>query len=658
MPAAHKSHAPHERQRQLAFALHEKGHHVASKAAVQRYLKVRPGDPSAVNLLAALHHRLGDTDSAIQLLRPLAAKAQMPAFNLAVMLLECGRTAEAEQQLLALQQHYPPDLDTLRRLALVYVRSADHARLYAVYEAIRLLAPLSEPEQANLLLCLEKVVVHDHQAQREQDMLDYFSHTELWPEDSRQLVFSHLVAKYAVAASDDTALLEAAATDAFFARVLHEIAVTDPTIENYCVRVRRNILGSTLQCGALSPPLIPVAAALVAQNQLNEYIHPCGDDESEAVAQLAQQCTNELAAAQPDVSSLAVMLLLVAMYRDPSHEAWALPFLDLDASVWPVWLQPLRDSLLQGQQREQQARAMPRIGTVDDAVSKEVQAQYEENPYPRWRRCKRLRFGSMNEYLSRILPDYHGVLPDGCRVLSAGCGTGKEPIELARSFPRCDFLAIDLSSRSLAYAQGKATELGLTNIRFAQADILQLGQWSERFDVILSSGVLHHMQDTLHAWRLLRERLNEHGVMHVALYSRLARTGINVVREAIGREQLPADLAAIRAIRARCLSGELPGFAPSRDFYSASACRDLLFHVHERQFDIPEIGAMLDQLSLRFLGFDTQHDLLPDFASHFSTPESQLDLDRWHAYELSHPQAFGMMYSLWCSPAGRALCLG
>ena len=59
---------------------------------------------------------------------------------------------------------------------------------------------------------------------------------------------------------------------------------------------------------------------------------------------------------------------------------------------------------------------------------------------------------------------------------------------------------------------------------------------------------------------------------------------------------------------------------------------------------------MLAQLSLRFLGFDTRPELLPDFAAVFPTPESQLDLDRWHGYELSHPQAFGLMYSLWCTP--------
>lgn len=657
--APHAAHAPHERRRQKAFALHDKGDYPAAKAALQSYLRSRPGDPTAVNLLAALHHRLGDTDSAIRLLRPLAAQAQIPAFNLAVMLVDSGQLDEAERALLTLIRRYPDDTDALRQLARVHVRRGDHAELYAVYEAIRERVPLSDPERGNLLLCLEKVVVNDHRPQREQDMLDYFADPAHMPEEIRRMVFSHLAAKYRGLAADDAALLEAAASDAFLHQVLHELLVTDPAIEADCVRLRRGILDATLRTGALAPQWLALAAALVAQYQLNEYIHRLGEDEAEAVAQMSRQCESELSSAQPELSSLAVLVLLVSMYREPACEPWVQAFLAVEVKAWPDWLHPLRESVLLWQRREVAARDMPRLTSIEDAVSKQVKAQYEQNPYPRWRRCKLMRFDSIAHYLSRVLPGCDNLPPalaDGCRVLSAGCGTGKEPIEFARAFPRCEFLAIDLSSRSLAYAQAKAAEYGLKNIRFAQADILQVAQWAQRFDVILSAGVLHHMHDTLQAWHILRDRLEPQGAMHVALYSRLARTGVNAVRAAIAGDDLTPDLAAMRAVRARCLSGQLPGFAPSRDFYSASACRDLLFHVHERQFDIPELASMLERLSLRFLGFDTPRESLPDLASHFPLPQSHLELDRWHRYELAHPQAFGMMYSLWCTreaPGGR-----
>ena len=41
----------------------------------------------------------------------------------------------------------------------------------------------------------------------------------------------------------------------------------------------------------------------------------------------------------------------------------------------------------------------------------------------------------------------------------------------------------------------------------------------------------------------------------------------------------------------------------SKDFYSTSMVRDLMFHVQEHLFTLPEISKMLKNLNLEFLGF-------------------------------------------------------
>ena len=41
----------------------------------------------------------------------------------------------------------------------------------------------------------------------------------------------------------------------------------------------------------------------------------------------------------------------------------------------------------------------------------------------------------------------------------------------------------------------------------------------------------------------------------------------------------------------------------SEDFYSTSAVRDLLFHVQEHRFTIPQISEILINFKLEFLGF-------------------------------------------------------
>ena len=42
----------------------------------------------------------------------------------------------------------------------------------------------------------------------------------------------------------------------------------------------------------------------------------------------------------------------------------------------------------------------------------------------------------------------------------------------------------------------------------------------------------------------------------------------------------------------------------SNDFYSLSACRDLLFHVQEQCFTIERIERTLQTIGLRFIGFE------------------------------------------------------
>ena len=75
------------------------------------------------------------------------------------------------------------------------------------------------------------------------------------------------------------------------------------------------------------------------------------------------------------------------------------------------------------------------------------------------------------------------------RVLIAGCGTGQHSLGTADRFKESKVLAIDLSLASLAYAQRKTNEFGVSNIHYAQVDILNLEKLNNKFDVIESVGV-------------------------------------------------------------------------------------------------------------------------------------------------------------------------
>src|SRR5262249_36098991 len=128
-------------------------------------------------------------------------------------------------------------------------------------------------------------------------------------------------------------------------------------------------------------------------------------------------------------------------------------------------------------------------------------------------------------------------------VLIAGCGTGAHAIETCRKIAGARVLAIDLSTRSLAYAIRKTRPLRLP-IEYAHADIMQLAGIGRTFDVIEASGVLHHLADPMAGWRILLSLLRPGGVMSIGLYSKLARADINAARARIAEGRYPASADA------------------------------------------------------------------------------------------------------------------
>ena len=195
-----------------------------------------------------------------------------------------------------------------------------------------------------------------------------------------------------------------------------------------------------------------------------------------------------------------------------------------DASLWALLL---RRSFLDTHAESRLEAEMPALTAIADDTSATVQAQYEENPYPRWLSTDRRPPRSLADHLRRVLPSAPlGRVPDvPMRILIAGFGTGRHAIQTARRYHDSLVLAVDLSRRSLAYAKRMARDLGVDNLTFGQADILALGQLADRFDLIESSGVLHHLSDPMAGWRVLRGLLAPGGLMRIALYSRRARAG-------------------------------------------------------------------------------------------------------------------------------------
>nr|AGI04125.1 methyltransferase type 12 [alpha proteobacterium U95] len=192
----------------------------------------------------------------------------------------------------------------------------------------------------------------------------------------------------------------------------------------------------------------------------------------------------------------------------------------------------------------------------------------------------------------------------------------------------------------------KTEEFGIDTITYRHADILDLTNFEERFDVIECVGVLHHMENPALGWSVLRELLVENGLMRIGLYSRTARSAIHQAWDKIEGQRknysnteivkYRDDLARSETLHAK----ELFSFL---DAYSTSELRDLIFNVHEHNFSIDEIQSILTRLKLEFCGFEIQKDTVKsDFINRNNNLES------WKAFEAENPNTFSAMYQFWC----------
>ncbi len=573
----------------------------------------------------------------------------------------------------ALRELHKPDeaMDAFRQaLALKPDMAEAHFNLGITHEALgnaedaaaALLKALTvRPDyidaRRSLVSVFNAVEPASYQPNLENELLRCFDYEEIDHQYLARIAANQIEHKYQLRQrlhSDRQSLIEDISRDPLLTALLAKTFNINPQLELVLTDMRRLLFYELLNVNGISQQRKELVAALSLHCFRNEYVFAVTMDEEQAISQLTTRCEQMDNFAVSD--ELEQIMLLLATYM-PLHglscapALGAIPLDQWSTTIRPIIMQALNEPL----EECAIAEAIESLGEIDDPTSRAVRAQYEQNPYPPWVGIPGYRKMSLRTLLRRHFPAF--VPPDfidgPTRVLVAGCGTGKVPISIALARDNVQVVAQDLSRRSLAYGVRMARKLGADNVRFVHGDILASRRLEQIFDVIECTGVLHHMKDPVQGWRVLTDILRPEGLMRIALYSEIARTVIADARKHISESGLTSTTRGIRKFRTEVLTdtcaAEFSSLAESEDFYTLSACRDLLFHIQEHRFTLPQVWRALDQLKLEFIGFELPGPVTQRrYQEFFGDNAGMTDRPMWERFEQQYPKTFAGCYIFWC----------
>jgi SAM-dependent methyltransferase len=189
-------------------------------------------------------------------------------------------------------------------------------------------------------------------------------------------------------------------------------------------------------------------------------------------------------------------------------------------------------------------------------------------------------------------------------ILVAGCGTSQAARYALRE-PGARVTAIDVSKTSLRHTRDLQRKYNLDNLELHRLPIEDVRSLARSFDLVVCTGVLHHMPDPDHGLRALRDVLRPRGAMRLMVYARYGRAGVYMMQEycrLLGIRATEDDLRDLGTMLA-ALSADHPisgVLRRAKDFRRPEAMADALLHPQDRAYSVPELYAWLDRCGMSF----------------------------------------------------------
>lgn len=192
----------------------------------------------------------------------------------------------------------------------------------------------------------------------------------------------------------------------------------------------------------------------------------------------------------------------------------------------------------------------------------------------------------------------------GMDILVAGCGTNQAAV-IAFTNPGAQVVAVDVSQPSLDHHRFLKNKYGLKNLELHLLPIEDIGSLNRDFDLIMSTGVLHHMASPDTGMKALAACLRPDGVAAIMLYAKYGRIGVDMMQAVFREMGLDQSDASIQVVRETLAA--LPADHPVTSYmaiapdlsYDAGLV-DTFLHGRERNYSVQDCLDLVAQSGLVF----------------------------------------------------------
>ncbi|WP_077088193.1 class I SAM-dependent methyltransferase [Mycobacterium rhizamassiliense] len=213
-------------------------------------------------------------------------------------------------------------------------------------------------------------------------------------------------------------------------------------------------------------------------------------------------------------------------------------------------------------------------------------------------------------------------------ILIAGCGANQAAV-FAFTNRDAKVVAVDVSQSALDHQRYLKGRHSLDNLELHQLPIEELSTLQRDFDLIVSTGVLHHMADPQTGMRALAGCLRPDGAIGVMLYAKYGRTGVELLESVFRDLGLGQDDASVQLVKDTI--AVLPADHPvhsylkvARDLQTDGALVDTFLHGRARTYTVP---GCLDLVAAAGLAFQGWFNKAPYYPHDFREPASGLQAE-------------------------------